>query len=1258
MSIAANGQNFERQGQLKISLKWLLTIAFVFQSIGAIGLAGWLTFRNNKASTARLISEIQRETARHLEHEIDHILASADILNELTTKTIEVEQLNLENIRTLDNFYWSHITSFDTVRGLSVGNAGGDFVGFSRDVKAGEPIYYQEYNDPQQGEKYTSLKLTAQQAFVESVTSDRPIDAEVQPWYEAALIAQAPVWTELYSSTSPANRESVLISRSRPVFDRQNQIAGVVSTTVDIAQIDRLLQSQAISPSGVAYVLQPNGEVVSDSIAQDTLSDSDALELESTSQISLIQSSTAYLNQKFNHEPASIQQAQQLQFAIGRERQFLQVEPVGNESGLRWLVVVVIPEADFVEGLAANNRDLFYLCIGALGGAVALGVLIAQWLVQPINRLGQSATQLLQGEFERPIINRHSIKEVDLLGRSLDLMKRDLQQTFEALQASEQRFRRAIADAPCPMMIHAEDGEVLEINDAWTEATGYTHSDLPTMRAWTEKAYGERGPQILKDLISKLYELESRFDEGEFIVKTKSGSRRIWKFSSAPITFIEDRRVIISMAVDITERYQSEKALRESEARFRQLADSIYEIFYLTDIDYTETLYISPAYEKIWDKSCQSLYRDPRSFLESVHADDRSKVEASLVARKQGQSTKVVYRIIRPDGTIRWVFDRAFPVSNTAGQPYRISGVITDITNRKQAEAALKESQDRLQLVTENINDLVCLHEPDGRYLYVTPSSLALLGYSPKELVGKDPYDLFHPDDRDRIRQESHQMSLSGKSAAVTYRMRQKPGSYIWLETLTQPIFNAEGEVIHIQTTSRDVNDRVEAEAQLRHDALHDRLTELPNRSLLMARLDLALKRAKRHPENRFAVLFLDLDHFKVINDSLGHLVGDELLVTVSEKLVQLTRQVDLVARLGGDEFVILIEEITDTAEVIWVAERILSVLKKPIALGTALEEQHSQREVFIDVSIGVVFGDPDHHQPEDLLRDADLAMYRAKHRGRGQYALFEPKMRLQVINRLHLEHDLRQALDNNELVLQYQPIRQLDTMRLKGFEALVRWQHPQKGLISPGEFIEVAEETGLIVPMGQWILNAACAQLADWQMQFPDSALTVSVNLSVQQLQEELLKVLEQVPALSSLRSNSLTLEITESMLIQNVVSTQNLLDRIRELGIHLSIDDFGTGYSCLSYLHQLPVNALKIDRAFVSPDEPDARNRAIAESIIALTNQLGLDAIAEGIETQQQLDWLKAQGCEFGQGLLFAPAYSVFEATELLLQEQLSLR
>ncbi|MGD1905477.1 MAG: putative bifunctional diguanylate cyclase/phosphodiesterase [Leptolyngbyaceae cyanobacterium] len=447
-----------------------------------------------------------------------------------------------------------------------------------------------------------------------------------------------------------------------------------------------------------------------------------------------------------------------------------------------------------------------------------------------------------------------------------------------------------------------------------------------------------------------------------------------------------------------------------------------------------------------------------------------------------------------------------------------------------------------------------------------------------------------------------------------------------------------------ISDSARLEAERKRAEEQLKHDALHDGLTGLPNRNLLLERLDLALKRAKRHSDFQFAVLFLDLDHFKVINDSLGHSVGDELLIAVANQLKTFVRETDMAARLGGDEFVLLVEEIEGLSEAIVVAKRILELFKSPLVLN--------ERQVFTSASIGILTRDINHRTAEDLLRDADLGMYRAKQDGRKQYAIFDPHMHLQAMQRLQLENELRRGLENQEFVLYYQPIISLATGAIRGFEALIRWQHPEYGLVMPGEFIAVAEETRLIVPIGRWILQAACAQMAAWQVQFPEQSLRMSVNLSVQQLQPKLLDHLDSALKQSGLLGERLVLEITESMLVRNLEATDSLLKQLKTRGIHLSIDDFGTGYSSLSYLHQLPADALKIDRAFVSPNERDVRSQTIAESIVALSNLLELNAIAEGIETLEQLQWLQSLGCELGQGNWFSRPLPADQATIFISQ------
>ncbi|MDC0835881.1 EAL domain-containing protein [Geitlerinema sp. CS-897] len=706
----------------------------------------------------------------------------------------------------------------------------------------------------------------------------------------------------------------------------------------------------------------------------------------------------------------------------------------------------------------------------------------------------------------------------------------------------------------------------------------------------------------------------------------------------------DDRGQIVKLfgtSLDISDRKQAEIALRESEARYRTVVESQSD-FILRSLPDTTITFANEVLCQALGTSLEEMVG--KKWSDFANAEDlETRVFKELTQLSPTNPRCIVEnRDTRSDGSVGWTQWLNEGIFNESGQLVEIQSVGRDITELKQVDRALRQSEERLRLVTENMSDLVCLHHPDGRYLYVTPSSETLLGYRPEELIDRDPYEFFHPDDRDRVSRDAHESVLRGQPRAITYRIRQKTGQYIWLETLTQAILDDAGQILHLQTTSRDVSDRVRAEKQLKHEALHDGLTGLPNRNFLMERLDLALKRSKRYRSFQFAVLFLDLDNFKVVNDSLGHCVGDELLLAVGELLQQCVRETDLVARLGGDEFVILLEDIEGIEGAVRVAERVLEALRSPVRVAG--------REVFTSTSVGIAAGTRDRNNPEDLLRDADLAMYRAKHGGRGQYAIFDPAMHFQVVQRLHLENDLRRALENEEFVLYYQPIVFLETHILRGFEALIRWQHPRRGIVSPGEFIPIAEDTGLIEPMGRWILQAACQQLAAWQTQFPERSIKIGVNLSARQLHEGLLQQLEDLLNTYGFQSESLVLEITESMLVQNVEVTCALLDRIRAKGIRLSIDDFGTGYSSLSYLSGLPVDALKIDRAFVNLSESDARNQVIAESIVALSNLLELNAIAEGIETLQQLEWLRGLGCELGQGYLFSPPVPVDRATEML--------
>jgi diguanylate cyclase (GGDEF)-like protein len=438
----------------------------------------------------------------------------------------------------------------------------------------------------------------------------------------------------------------------------------------------------------------------------------------------------------------------------------------------------------------------------------------------------------------------------------------------------------------------------------------------------------------------------------------------------------------------------------------------------------------------------------------------------------------------------------------------------------------------------------------------------------------------------------------------------------------------------------------VESREHFRHAAFHDSLTGLPNRALLADHLKLSIERAKRRTDHIFAVLFLDLDRFKNINDSLGHAAGDRLLIEVARRLESCVRPSDAVARLGGDEFAILLDGIDAGEDAVRVAERVQEVVSSPLYVNG--------HEVFTTASIGITLCNALYYDPENILRDADTAMYHAKENGKARFELFDAAMHASVVAKLQLENDLRRAVDNDEFEVHYQPIVALDSGRLAGFEALVRWNHPERGLVSPAEFIPLAEETGIITEIGEWVLRESCRQAREWTpANDTHTPLTMSVNLSGKQFaQPDLIDQARNALLESGLDARSLKLEITESAVMENAQSAATMLAQLRDLGIKLSIDDFGTGYSSLSYLHRFPVDTLKIDRSFISRMAEGDENTEIVRTIITLARNLGMDVVAEGVESGEQLALLKGLKCEFGQGYLFSKPLSASAATELVRQ------
>jgi len=776
---------------------------------------------------------------------------------------------------------------------------------------------------------------------------------------------------------------------------------------------------------------------------------------------------------------------------------------------------------------------------------------------------------------------------------------------------------RLVCENNRPMRMTQEE---LEAHPAWRGFGAAASTHLP-LRGWLAAPLVSRNGLNLG-----LIQLSDK-DDGEF---TETDEWLLVQLAQ-----------LASVAIDSARMYnQAETAWREYQTLVEQVPVVTYREVFDPTSDHSSGMYFSPQVEALLGYPIEEWTNKAR-WASLIHPEDFEKV---MQADKEADQTKGVfnvdYRLIARDGRIVHVHDEARLVYDAEGRPVSWQGAFVDVTAMREAEEALRKSEARFRSTFDDASVAMALMDIEGRYLRVNAAYSQLLGYSESELLKLHSVDVTHPSDR-HLHLPYAQRLVTGEidSFELEKRYLDRDGEVVWAILSLSRVRGSDENQPYFLAQMQDITERKRLEAQLRHDALHDTLTGLPNRALLLDRLEQSLVHAQRHGGS-IGVLFLDLDDFKVVNDSLGHGEGDRLLVDAATRIASCIRAGDTVSRFGGDEFAILLPDITDFSGAVEVAERISRAFEAPFRLAG--------RDITITISTGIAISESGNDTSEDLLRHADVAMYRAKHLGKNRHDVFDAEMHAASLRRLQMEEELRAAIENDRMRLVFQPKVQLATGAVVGCEALVRWDDPERGMISPGEFIPFAEESGLIVQLGAWVIREACQQAANWRTRNDAStashdglpAFMISVNLSARQFQQpDLVDMIATVLAETGLPAEQLMVELTETVVMDDAESSVERLKRLKQLGVQIAIDDFGTGYSSLAYLRRFPVDVIKIDRGFIDGLGREPEACAIVEATIGLAHTLGILVVAEGVESSLQLQQLRDLGCDLAQGYHFAP-------------------